>query len=163
DQDTSYVVMQNLLEQIANTTSIDPAVDNVIAFTGGGGGGGGTQNTGRMFVALKSSGGRRPTADQGIGRLRRKLSTVAGATLYLQAVQDLRIGGRPTSTQFQYTLSGNDLKELTDWAPKVMRKMQSLHGLVDVVSDQQNRGLEADLKIDRATAARLGLTTQMID
>src|SRR5262249_50654724 len=92
-----------------------------------------------------------------------KLSGIAGATLYLQAVQDLRVGGRMSSTQYQYTLAGDDLKELTDWAPRVVRKLQTLPGVVDVVSDQQNRGLQAELTIDRATASRLGITPQMID
>jgi multidrug efflux pump subunit AcrB len=163
DQDTSFQRMQHFLAEFAQVTHDDPAVNNVIAFTGGGGGGGSAANTGRMFVALKPLAERRLSADQVIGRLRGKLAHIPGATLYLQSVQDLRVGGQASSTQYQYTLRGADLRELTQWAPKVMRKMQKLPGLVDVVSDQQDKGLEAALMIDRPTAARLGLTAQMVD
>ncbi len=163
DQNASSQSVQRMLLQFATVTGNDPAVDNVIGFTGGSGGGGGTQNTGRMFATLKPLGERKLSADQVIARLRGKLAKIPGATLYLQAVQDLRVGGRPSSTQYQYTLQGNDLKDLTQWAPRVMRTMQMLPGLVDVVSDQQNNGLETDLTIDRATAARMGLSAQSID
>ncbi len=107
-----------------------------------------------MFVTLKSLHDRKLTADEIIGRLRGKLVRIRRATLYLQSVQDLRVGGRASSTQYQYTLQGQDLKELTEWAPKLTAKMQTSPGLVDVVSDQQNRGLEVRLVIDRATASR---------
>ena len=98
-----------------------------------------------------------------IARLRGKLAAVPGATLYLQAVQDLRIGGRASNAQYQYTLQGESVKELNDWAPRVYTRLRTLPQLADVNSDQQKRGLEASLAIDRSTASRLGITTQMID
>ena len=160
DQDTSSQAMQRLLTEFAAVTSRDPAVENVVAFTGGSGG---TTNTGRMFVALKPLDQRRLSADEVIGRLRAQSAQIPGATLFLQPVQDLRVGGRPSSSQYQYTLQGDDLRELSNWAPKVLRKMRTLPGVVDVTSDQQDRGMEADLAIDRATASRLGLSMQTID
>jgi multidrug efflux pump len=159
DQDTSSQTMQKLLVQFAQTTAGDPAVSDVIAFTGGGG----TANTGRMFVTLKPLKERRLTADQVIGRLRGQLAAIPGATLFLQPVQDLRIGGRASNAQFQYTLQGDDLRELTDWAPKMLGAMRTLPGMLDVNSDQQNHGLQAQLTIDRPTASRLGLAPQVID
>jgi multidrug efflux pump len=163
DQDTSSQSLQRLMREFTTVASQDPDSDGVIAFTGGAGGGGGSLNTGRMFITLKSPDKRKLSADEVIGRLRGKLSKIAGATLYLQAVQDLRVGGRPTSTQYQYTLQGDDFKELGEWAPKMLETMQSLPGLVDIVSDQQNRGLKAALTIDRPTASRMGLSQQIVD
>ncbi len=164
DQDTSSQSMQALLLRFAQGTMDDPAVDGLVAFTGGQGGG--ATNTGRMFITLKSQGGRggrRETADQVIARLRSSLAGVAGATLYLQPVQDIRIGGRPSSSQYQYTLRGDSLQELTDWSGKMLAKLRTLPGLVDATTDQQIRGLEAQLTYDRASAARLGLTPQLLD
>ncbi|HUN81403.1 MAG TPA: efflux RND transporter permease subunit, partial [Phycisphaerae bacterium] len=163
DQDTSSRATQHMLVEFANVITADPAVDNVIAFTGGAGGGGGALNTGRMFIALKPLSERKVNADEVIGRLRGKLARIPGATTYLQSVQDLRVGGRPSSTQYQYTLQGDDLQELTDWAPRIMQRIKKLPGIVDVVSDQQNHGLQSSLTYDRPTASRLGLTTQLID
>ncbi len=163
DQDTSSRTMRRLLAQFAQVASEDPASDTVIAFTGGGGRGGGSVNSGRMFIALKDSSERKLTADEVIGRLRPKLMRIPGATLYLQSIQDLRIGGRASSTQYQYSLQADNLKDLTEWTPKLTTKVQTLPGVVDVVSDQMNRGLQAQLEIDRATASRLGITSKMID
>ena len=158
DQGTSSQAMKKLLNQFAEATSADPAVESVVAFIGGG-----TSNTGSMFVMLKSLEERKLSADQVIGRLRGKLAHIPGATLFFQAQQDLRVGGRSANAQYQYTLQGDDLEELTAWAPKVLDKMKTLDGLTDVSNDQQNHGLEANLAIDRETASRLGLTTQAID
>src|SRR5262249_40864343 len=138
----------------------DPAVDTVTAFVGGGGG---AANTGRMFVSLKDRSERKETADQVIARLRGKLSQTPGATLILQPVQDVRIGGRAGAAQYQYTLQGDDTKELLAWAPRVLARLRTLDTLVDVNTDQQDRGLQATLVVDRATASRLGITTQRID
>jgi multidrug efflux pump len=160
DQDTSFQAMKRLLIEFAETVGGDPAVDNVIAFTGGSRG---TSNTGNMFVALKPIEERKLNADLVIGRLRGKLAHIPGATLYLQPVQDLRIGGRPSASQYQYTLQGDNLEDLTDWAPRVLARLRKLPGIVDVTSDQQNRGLQASLTIDRDTASRLGITPQAID
>jgi len=163
DQATSYQLMNQLLTQYAKIVAEDPGVDNVIAFCGGQGGNGGT-NTGRMFVALKSLEQRdKVGADDIIGRIRKRANAVPGATFVLQSVQDLRIGGRASAAQYQYTLQGDDLNELNDWAPKVLAKVKTLPGLVDVTSDQQDRGLQASLIYDRATASRLGISAQDLD
>jgi multidrug efflux pump len=159
DQNTSFQAMSQRLIAFANTVSQDPAIEDVIAFTGGGG----TANTGRMFVSLKPLKERKIGVDQIIGRLRGKLSHLAGATLFLQAVQDVRVGGRQSNAQYQYTLQSDDLQSLLDWTPKVYNKLRTLPGLADVNSDQQNRGLEIALQIDRDTGARLGVTPQAID
>ncbi len=161
DQNTSSLAMRNLLNRFASGTSSDPAVDDVIAFSGTTGG---AANQGRMFVSLKPLGQRgNVSADQVIARLRGKLSHIPGATLVFQSVQDVRAGGRQSQGQYQYTLQGDNLKELSAWAPRMMAKLQTLPGLVDVSSDQQEKGLESDLVIDRATATRLGLTVQALD
>jgi multidrug efflux pump len=154
DQSSSFQAMQGRLTRIATIVQKDPDIENVTAFTGG-------TNSGRMFVSLKQK--RKLNADQIIGRLRPKLSHIPGASLFLQPVQDLRIGGRSSGAQYQYTLQGDDSKELLLWAPKVQQKLRTLPQLVDVNSDQQNKGLQASLSIDRATASRLGITPQMID
>jgi multidrug efflux pump len=154
DQASSFQAMQGRLNRLAAIVQKDPDIENVTAFTGG-------NNSGRMFVSLKMS--RKLTADQIIARLRPKLSHEPGASLFLQPVQDLRVGGRPASAQYQYTLQGDDSKELLQWAPRVLQSLRGLPQLADVNSDQQNNGLQASLVIDRATAARLGITPSLID
>jgi multidrug efflux pump len=116
-----------------------------------------------MFIALKPFGPRKLSADQVIAQLRKKTAHIEGATLYLQAVQDLRIGGRSSNALYQYTLQGSDLQELNKWAPLLLKKMRTMRILTDVNSDQQNSGLQATLVVDRDTASRLGLTQQVID
>jgi multidrug efflux pump len=157
DQDTSFQAMQVKLGEFVTTVVQDPAVDSANGFLGG------TANTGRMFISLKDRSDRDATADQVIARLRGKLARVPGATLYLQPVQDIRIGGRASATQYQYTLQGDDSAELLQWAPRVFAGLRKLKQLADVNSDQQNRGLQAALTIDRATASRLGITPQVVD
>jgi multidrug efflux pump len=154
DQSSSFQAMQGRLTRLAGIVQRDPAVETVTAFTGG-------SNTGRMFVALKEK--RKVSADQIMARLRPKLSHEPGASLFLQPVQDLRIGGRPSGAQYQYTLQGDNTQELLEWAPRVMQKLRTLPQVVDVNTDQQNKGLQASLVIDRATAARMGITPQAID
>jgi multidrug efflux pump len=160
DQDTSFQSMSQKLQQFVQTIKADPAVDHVIAFTGGNGG---ATNSARMFIALKPLGVRKISADQVIARIRKAVAPIAGATLYAQAVQDVNIGGRMASAQYQYTLQSDDLNLLNQWAPKLLRKMRATPQLVDVSSDQQNNGLSANVVIDRTTASRLGLTQQDID
>jgi len=155
-QDISFQGMERLMVKFVDIVQQDPAVENVTAFIGGG-------NSGRMFASLKPNNQRDLTADQVIARLRGKTAHIPGATLFLQPVQDLRIGGRGSSAQFQYTLQGDDAKELMEWAPKVLQKFRTLPQLTDVNSDLLNRGLEASLVIDRATASRLGVSTQTLD
>ncbi len=158
DQDTSFQAQQKRLAAFMDTVIRDPAVENTAGFLGGG-----TLNSGRMFVSLKPKEERPMTADQVIARLRGKLSHVPGATLYLQSNQDLRVGGRFGAAQYQYTLQGDDPTELFAWAPRVYERLRRLKELTDVNSDQQNKGLQANLAIDRTTASRLGITPQMID
>ena len=159
DQDTSFQAMHQRLEQFVAIMMKDPDVSYVNAYAGGGS----VTNQARMFVTLKDEHERKLSADQIIARLRPQLAKVPGATLYLQSVQDLRIGGRPSAAQYQYTLRGEDVRELQDWAPQVLERMRRIPGLVDVNSDLQIKGLEASLTIDRATAARLGVTPAAID
>jgi len=159
DQHTSYQAMQRLMGQFVDGVRQDPAVQDVVAFVGGG-----LTNRGFMFVTLKPIGSqRRETADQVVNRLRGKLAHIPGATLYLVPFQDVRVGGRSSNAQFQYTLRGDNLKDLTTFAPRLLQKVRTLPGLADVNSDQQDAGLEASLTYDRATAARLGITPQTID
>ena len=160
DQDTSFQAMSSIIERFAAAVSADPAVDAVTAFSGGYNG---AANVARMFASLKPIEERGLTADEVIARIRGKLSHIAGANLYLQPTQDLRVGGRTSSAQYQYTLKGDSLDELNEWGPKLLGAMRSIPGMVDVNSDQQNKGLEAHLAVDRLAAARLGITLADID
>jgi multidrug efflux pump len=160
DQNSSFQAMQQLLRQFVTLVSADPAVDNVVAFTGGNAG---ATNTGRMFVSLKPLAERQISADQVIARLRGKSSGVPGAQLFMQASQDLRLGGRQSGAQYQFTLQGDNVSELNAWAPRLLNTIRTLSGLTDVNSDQQDHGLEASLVIDRDTASRLGISAAMID
>jgi hydrophobe/amphiphile efflux-1 (HAE1) family protein len=163
EQDISFQAMQGKLTQIVEIIRKDPAVEHMVAFTGGGGGGGTAMNTGRMFISLKPFNERDVSAQQVIARLRGQLARVPGAPAYLQPVQDIRVGGRQASGLYQYTLQGDNLAELNSWAPRMLRELRTLRQLTDVSSDQQNKGLQASLVIDRATASRLGITPQLID
>ena len=162
-QDISFQAMREKLIQVVGLISKDPEVVSVTGFTGGGGGGGSTTNTARMFITLKPFEERKDSAEEIIGRLRGKLAGIAGAPTYLQPVQELRVGGRASSALYQYTLQGESLKELNQWAPRLLEQMRHLPQLVDVSSDQQDQGLQASLVIDRNTASRLGITPQLID
>jgi multidrug efflux pump len=162
-QDISFQAMRQKLTEVVDIIKSDPAVDNVIGFSGGGGSSSSTTNTGRMFVGLKPLEERKMSADQVIGRLRGKLSKVPGAPTYLQATQDLRIGGRSSSAQYQYTLQGDTLSDLNMWAPRVDHKLRTIPELVDVNSDQQDKGVQSSVVFDRGTASRLGITPQLID
>jgi len=159
DQDTSFAALRRIQDQYTNIVMADPAVDTVAAFTGGGG----ARNTGRFFVQLKDISERKISVDQVIARFRKKTARVPGATLFMQAVQDVRVGGRMSNAQYQYTLQDPDLDELNTWAPRLLARMKTMPGLRDVSSDQQNRGLEARLVIDRDTASRLGISPALMD
>ncbi len=137
----------------------DPAIDTIVGFAGGNT----ALNQGRMFIMLKPASERKVTADQVIARLRKKLAVVSGATLYMQSSQDLTIGGRQSQAQYQYTLQGEDLKELNTWSPLLLQKLRTLPELRDVNTDQQDKGLEAGVVIDRDTASRLGVSPADID
>jgi multidrug efflux pump len=164
-QDISFPAMREKQRMLAQMVLDDPAVKSVTAFVGGGGPGGGSNNTGNMFVALKDLNKRpdRVSATDVVNRLRKKLTSVPGAILYLQAQQDIQIGARGGAAQYQYTLSDENLNELSTWAPKLLAQMKTIPELRDANSDQQNQGLAANLTIDRDTAARLGITPLAID
>ncbi|MHB8381225.1 MAG: multidrug efflux RND transporter permease subunit [Candidatus Binataceae bacterium] len=159
DQDTSFQAIQKKLGEFVKVVTQDPAIDHVVAFAGGSAG---AVNTGRMFITLKPL-SQRAGVMEVIGRLRKKTAHIAGATLYLQAAQDLTIGGRMANAQYQYTLQGDDLNQLNRYAPLLLAKLRTVRQLTDVSSDQQNSGLAANLVIDRKTASRLGITPQLID
>ncbi len=161
DQSISFQAMQAKIRALSLIAGKDPDVATIQAFSGGGGGT--TMNTGRCFITLRPWGVRKATADQVIGRLRPKLNSIPGITLFLQAAQDLRVGGRQSAAQYQYTLQSDKLEDLTRWAPVLTNLMRRMPQLTDVVSDQQNSGLEAGLNIDRPTASRLGITPSAID
>jgi multidrug efflux pump len=158
-QDISFEAMRTKMSQFITLVMQDPAINTVMGFAGGNT----SSNQGRFFITLKPLNERKVSADQVINRLRRKLAVVPGATLYLQAAQDLTIGGRQSQAQYQYTLQGEDLNELNAWAPRLLAKLRSLRSLRDVNSDQLNQGLEAAVVIDRDTAGRLGVSPQDID
>ncbi|MGA2375430.1 MAG: efflux RND transporter permease subunit [Candidatus Sulfotelmatobacter sp.] len=158
-QDSSFPAMDNSIRQIGAVIKNDPAVANVIAFTGGGG----ATNTGNIYVALKPLAQRKVSAAQIINRLRPQLNRLPVASAFLQAVQDLRIGGRSSNAMYQYTLQSDNVQDLSKWAPIILNQMTQLHGLQDVSSDQQNGGLDELMNYDRVTAAKLGVTAQQLD
>jgi multidrug efflux pump len=160
-QDSSFTAMRQRMARFVDIIRSDPAVANVVAFTGSGGGT--TTNTGRMFISLKPLDERKVSADEIIRRLRRQLATVEGASVFLQATQDLRVGGRGGNAQYQYTIQSENLDDLVKWAPILLQELRKVSIVTDVNSDQQNSGLQASLDYDRATAQRLGITPQDID
>jgi len=159
DQDLSFAAMSEKMRQFTDIVMQDPAVDTVTAFTGGGSGG----STARMFGQLKPLSERKLSVDQVIARIRSKSAKIPGAALYLQAVQDLSVGGRFGGAQYQYTLQGDNLNDLTHWAPILQQRLSRIPELRDVNSDQQLHGLQSSIVIDRDTAARLGVAVQDID
>jgi hydrophobe/amphiphile efflux-1 (HAE1) family protein len=164
--DASFDSMMPKVKQIAGIVQDDPGVENVMSFVGGGGPGGGGGNTGNMFVSLKPDAKRLRNGDGAeeiINRLRPKTANIPGVTLYLQSFQELRIGGRSSATQYQYSLTADNLNDLNEWAPKLMAAMQKLPELKDVATDQQDQGLRAQIVIDRDTASRLGVSPLTID
>jgi multidrug efflux pump len=163
DQAISFQSMSGKLRQFLRIVKADPAVDTVVGFTGGGSQGGGQTNSGFIFVSLKPRADRQLSADQVIGRLRPKLNQVAGARLFLQAAQDVRVGGRQSNAIYQYTLQANSVADIYKWAPQLTDALQREPALTDVNSDQQQNGLQIELVIDRDTASRLKLNPATID
>ncbi len=145
--------MDKILRQMVAIIDTDPAVDNVNAFIGG------STNSARMFISLKPLEVRKTPADQVIARLRPRLARVPGASLFLQASQDLRVGGRQSNAQYQFTLRGDNLDELNSFAPRMLAALRGVPIIADANSDQQNRGLQALVHYDRATAARFGISS----
>jgi hydrophobe/amphiphile efflux-1 (HAE1) family protein len=165
-QDVSFDTLKQKVTQIADIVSKDPGVENTMAFVGGGGPGGGGGNTGNIFLALKPNAERLKAGDTSeviLNRLRPKTSGIPGVTLYLQSQQELNIGGRSSATQYQYTLTSDNLNELNEWSPKLMAAMQKLPELKDIATDHQENGLREQLVIDRDTASRLGVSPLTID
>jgi len=158
-QDISFSAMSRKMNQFVNIVLKDPDVETIVGFAGGNT----AINQGRMFIMLRPLGERKDSADRVIGRLRKTLAAVPGATLYMQSAQDLTIGGRQSQAQYQYTLQGENLNELNSWAPRLLKKLRTLPELRDVNTDQQDKGLESSIVIDRDTASRLGLAAQDID
>jgi len=158
DQSISFQAMQPKLAGFIDIVRADPAVENVVAFTGGA-----QRNTGRMFVQLKPLAERKESADKIIARLRIKLANEPGANLFLNPVQDIRVGGRQANATYQYTLQADDLDELRTWEPRIRAALSRLPQLVDVNTDQQDKGLQTSLVIDRDAAARLGVSPRLVD
>ncbi len=161
-QDVSFPEMKKKVQALAAIVGKDPGVQDVTAFAGGRG----NTNSGFMFMSLKPDAERLKKGDTAqviVNRLRPQVSNIPGAMLYLQAFQDLRIGGRNTPTEYQYTLTDDNLKELNEWGPKLKDAMDKLTQIKDVATDQQQQGLRGQLVIDRATASRLGVSPLTID
>ncbi|MGN1288117.1 MAG: efflux RND transporter permease subunit, partial [Bradyrhizobium sp.] len=159
-EDISFADMKRHQEELSSIVRADPAVDSMAEFIGGGGT---ALNSGRMYITLKPREERGASAEQIIARLRPKLEAVEGARLYMQASQDVRLGGRATRTQFEYTLQDANLAELNEWAPKILTRLKTLPQLRDVATDQQTEGTTLTLTIDRDTASRYGIQPQLID
>jgi multidrug efflux pump len=158
DQSISFQAMRGKLADFVDVVSKDPAVDNVVGFTGGG-----QLNSARMFIALKPIVERKISADQVIARLRGKLAHEPGANLFLQAQQDIRIGGRQSNAQYQYTLQADSIRELRQWEPRIRAELSALPELADVNTDSQDKGAQTTLVVDRDAAIRLGVTAKLID
>jgi multidrug efflux pump len=159
DQDVSFDTMREKVRTLTEIVRQDPAIDTLTAFTGGGGG----NNSGRFFAQLKPLDQRKISADKVIERLRPKLEAIPGASLFLQAVQDINVGGRFAGAQYQYTLQADRISDLVEWAPRLKERMSKIPDLRDVNTDQQLNGLQASLVIDRDTAGRLGVSISEID
>ncbi len=158
-QDISFDAMSRKMRRYVQIGMADPNIDTMIGFCGGTT----AMNQGRMFITLKPLGKRKLNADQVIAELSKKFAEVPGATLYMQSQQDLQIGGRLSQAQYQYTVQGEDLNELNEWAPRLLQKMRAIPQLQQVNTDQQDKGLEANIIIDRDTASRLGVAAADID
>jgi len=159
DQDTSFVEISKKMRAFTDIVLADPAVDTVSSFTGGGNG----TSTARMFVQLKPIEERKINADLFIARIRDKTAGIPGASLFMQSMQDVTVGGRFGGAQYQYTLQADSLDDLYHWAPLILERMRQIPELRDLNSDQQNKGLQSLLSIDRDTAGRLGVSVQDID
>jgi multidrug efflux pump len=158
-QDASFGVMNNSIQKLVAVMKADPAVQNIIGFTGGNG----ATNTGFLYAALKPLNERHISASDVINRLRPKMNALPVASAFLQAAQDLRIGGRGGNAQYQYTITSDTVEELVQWGPKLLGEIRKLPGLQDVNTNQQDGGLDEVLTYDRVTAARLGITPQSLN
>jgi multidrug efflux pump subunit AcrB len=160
-QDVSFQTMRERQQRVNAIIRADPDVASMVSFIGAANGSSG--NTGTMFISLRDKPMRQISSDEVIARLRPKLAKIADITLFMQSMQDVRVGGRPSRTQYQYTVQSSSLKDLKVWAPRLMERFQKLPALKDVASDQQTAGLQLNITIDRDTASRLGIAPQVID
>jgi multidrug efflux pump len=158
-QDISFQAMRQKVAYFVEAVRSDPAVAHVVAFTGGSGG----SNMGRMFVSLKDLSVRKVGVETVMARIRHKTANVPGAALYMQPIQDIRVGGRLTGAEYQYTLTSQDLPLLTTWGPRILARLRTMRMLTDVNSDLENDGLAARILLDRDTASRLQISVQAID
>ena len=158
-QSTSFQAMRQILADDAAIIGADPGIESVVAFTGGGG----STNSARMFIALKPLAERKVTAEQVIARLRPKFAHDPRAGVFMQAAQDIRVGGRGSNAQYQYTLQGENIDDLNHWGPLLTARLQKERVIADVNADQQTAGLQASVVIDRDTASRLGITAGAVD
>ena len=164
DQSISFQLMKEKLIHLMDIVRADPAVESVAGYTGAGSGGGGSQtNSASVYVLLKPLSVRKISSDEVIARLRPQLAQFAGARLFLQTIQDIRVGARQANAQYQFTLQADQVSDLNEWGPKLLAALQASPVIADVNSDQQQKGLETDVTYDRATAARLGLTVSELD
>jgi multidrug efflux pump len=164
DQSISFQLMKQKLTQLMDIVQADPAVASVAGYTGAGSGGGNSQtNTGSVYVLLKPLAVRKVSSDEVIARLRTRLAQVPGGRLFLQTVQDIRVGARQANAEYQFTLQADKIGDLYEWSPKLLAALQRSPAIADVNSDQQQKGLETEIDYDRSTAARLGLTVGEID
>jgi multidrug efflux pump len=161
DQDTSFQQMDGVLKQLVTIVGKDPATDTVIGFTGGGRGG--ATNSARMFISLKPLEQRKVGAQEVIARLRPQVARIPGATLYLSATQDLRVGGRQSNAEYQFTMRSDNMQDLTKYSPRLLDAMRTIPLIADVNSDLENHGLETFVEYDRETAARFSISPQLID
>jgi multidrug efflux pump len=164
DQSISFQLMKDKLVQLMTIVQADPAVESVAGYTGAGSGAGGSQtNTGSVYVLLKPLSVRKISSDDVIARLRTKLAQVPGGRLFLQTIQDIRVGARQANAEYQFTLQADNINDLNVWGPKLLAALQRSPVIADVNSDQQQKGLETEVNYDRSTAARLGLTVGQLD
>jgi hydrophobe/amphiphile efflux-1 (HAE1) family protein len=160
-QDVSFATARDRLQAVSQAVLTDPDVQHAVSFVGGGAGSRGS--SGSLFIELRPKPARTASADEVIARLRRTLGRVQGITVFLQSVQDVRIGGRASRTQYQYTLEDANLDELRTWAPRLLAALRRVPALRDVATDQENAGLALAIEVDRDTAARLGVSMQSVD
>jgi len=163
DQAVSFPVMKQKMEQFIAILQSDPAIDSATGTIGGSFGPGGAINNADLLITLKPLAERKIAADKIVSRLRPQFAKIPGANLFLQSVQDIRIGGRSSSALFQYTLQSDDLDALRAWAPRITDRLRRGKVLADINSDQQDKGLQTDVAVDRAAASRLGLSAAQID
>jgi multidrug efflux pump len=163
DQDSSFQAMERDLQRMVKIVQEDPAVDTVAGYTGGSGGYGNTLNTARMQIQLKPLEERKVSVYDVIERLRPKLNVIRGSTNYMQASQDVRVGGRNSPSLYQFTMRGDNVQDLTKYGPPMLSALRHLRLINDVNTDQQNGGLQTVVRYDRDTAARFGISSQLID